>query len=148
MMNHRATPPGADAATITATASAIADAASAALCSAADATCRHPMTSTASRWKPFPIATGVVSTVATDTLAATFTAAITASNPAAAPQGWRWSSPHPFERPACLPYHQCLIGCCVRRHYVCYADRLKQLLLLSLDWLVAARPVVDAAGGR
>ena len=37
---------------------------------------------------------------------------------------------------------------CVRRLYVSYVDRLKQHLLLSVDWVVAARPVEDAAGGR
>jgi hypothetical protein len=43
----RAAADAASVSSVTATASAIADAASAALCSAADATCRHPMASTA-----------------------------------------------------------------------------------------------------
>jgi hypothetical protein len=37
---------------------------------------------------------------------------------------------------------------CVRRLYECYVDRLVQHLLLSLDWVVVARLVEDAAGGR
>ena len=67
-------------------ASAIADAASAAHFSAADATCRHPRASTAGRWTPPPpIATGVVSTITTDALTVMSIAAITAVRPPAAP---------------------------------------------------------------
>ena len=36
----------------------------------------------------------------------------------------------------------------MRRLYVCYVDSLEQYLLLSLDWLVAARSVEETAGGR
>lgn len=32
--------------------------------------------------------------------------------------------------------------------YVSYVDRLDQHLLLSVDWVVAARPAEDAARGR
>ena len=35
----------------------------------------------------------------------------------------------------------------MRRFYVSYVDRLQQHLLLSVDWVVAARPVEEAAGG-
>jgi hypothetical protein len=66
---------------------------------------------------------------------------------AAAPQGRRRSNPYPFEYPTAA-FHQCSIGCCVCRLYVCYVDRLEQYLLLSLDWLVAARSVEETAGGR
>ena len=36
----------------------------------------------------------------------------------------------------------------MRRLYVCYVDSLEQYLLLSLDWLVAARSVEETAEGR
>ena len=93
MMHHPATPATADSTTITATASAFAEAASAAHFSAADATCRHPRPTTAGRWAPSPIAAGVVSTITTGALAATFTAATTANKPAAAQPCWTWRHP-------------------------------------------------------
>ena len=37
---------------------------------------------------------------------------------------------------------------CVRRLYACYVDRLEQYLLLSVDMVVAAWLVEDAAGDR
>jgi hypothetical protein len=37
---------------------------------------------------------------------------------------------------------------CVRRLYECYVDRLVQHLLLSVDWVVAARSVEETAGSR
>ena len=46
--------------------------------------CRHPRPSTAGHWTPSPIAAGVVSTITTGALAATFNAAITAVRPPAA----------------------------------------------------------------
>ena len=84
MRYHGATPTTADTTTITATASAFAEAASAAHFSAADATCRHPRASTAGRWTSPPLTTGVVSTITTDAQAAISTAAITAVRPPAA----------------------------------------------------------------
>ena len=46
----------------------------------------------------------------------------------------------------CPLSHICLIDSCVRR--LCYVHRPEQDLMLLPDWLVAARPVEDAAGGR
>ena len=36
----------------------------------------------------------------------------------------------------------------VRRLYMCYVDRQEQHLLLPANWVVVARLVEDAAGGR
>ena len=56
--------------------------------------------------------------------------------------------PYPFERFTCPPSHHRSIDPRVRRLYVCYVDRLEQDPLLSLHWVVGARPVEDAARGR
>ena len=146
-MHHHTTPATADTCTITATASAIADAASEPVIAAADATCHHPRPSTAGRWPPSLITAGASSTVLGVLLAARSTGGCRHRQPSAAPsRGWRWSSPYPFERRAALSPK--LDRLCVRRFYVSYVDRLQQHLLLSVDWVVAARPVEDAAGGR
>ena len=50
-----------------------------------------------------------------------------------------------------LPVHlspSLLLDCFVLRLYVCYVDRLGHHLLLSVDWVVVARLVEDAAIGR
>ena len=89
-----------------------------------------------------------ISTIATDALAATVTAANTANNPAVAQLCWKWvhpSSIRTFHMPDLSPM---LDRLCVRRFYVSYVDRLQQHLLLSVDWVVVARPTEDAAGGR
>ena len=81
-------------------------------------------------------------------LAARSTAAITANHPAAAQLCWKWvhpSSIRTFHMPDLSPM---LDRLCVRRLYVCYVDRLEHHLVLLLDWVVGARLVEDAAGGR
>ena len=76
MRHHGAIPATAAASTITVTASAIVDAASAALCPAADATCRHLMASTAGRWPPPPVFSGATFSILTIDLASQFVAEI------------------------------------------------------------------------
>ena len=148
MMHHRATPPGGDAATITATAFAIADTASAALCSAADATCHHPRPSTAGRWTPSLITAGAISAVLGVVLAARSTAAVTAGLLLQLHKAGDGATLIHAKRRTCPPSHQCSIGCSVRRLYVCHQDIPKHHLVRFMDWVMAARPVEDAAGGR
>ena len=53
----------------------------------------------------------------------------------------------PFKRPVCPSSHPGSIGHRVRRLYVCHPDLPKQYLVFLVDWVVAARPAEDSAGG-
>jgi hypothetical protein len=63
---------------------------------------------------------------------------------APAPQG---CSPIHLNAPPACALTMPLLDPRVRRLYMCYVDRREQHLLLSVDWVVAVRPVEDAAGG-
>ena len=149
MVHHRATPAAVAASIITATASAIADAVSAALFSATDATCRHLRPSTASRWTPCLITAGASSSVIGVGFAARSTAGLP-SPPAFCGRFTRLEKDQrdPFEHPTCPPSHRGSIGRRLRRLYISYMDRLEQHLLLSVDWIVIVRLFEDAARGR
>ena len=67
------------ATTITDIASAITDAVSKPVISDADATCHHPMPSTAGRWTPSLITAGAVATIISDAMTAKSTASATAT---------------------------------------------------------------------
>ena len=62
-------------------------------------------------------------------------------------KSWRRSSPIHLNAPPACALTMPLLDPRVRRLYMCYVDRREQHLLLSVDWVVAVRPVEDAAGG-